>query len=263
MTTAIDFETRRFQSAAAHYIDGRAPYPSSLVARTVELLDLEPDHRLLDLGCGPGQLAIAFSPYVGSVVALDPEPAMLRIARTAAESLANVQVAAGSSNDIGPELGRFNAVVIGRAFHWMDREQTLRQFEQLVEPDGGIALFGDERPDLPENTWLKELEALTESFAAGDSVRQYRKSAAFRPHLSVLLDSAFSRLERISVIGRFSLTVDQLVDRVLSLSSTSRARLGDRADDLVDELRRQAPKWREGGVLTEVRISNALIAWRP
>ena len=244
-------------------MEGRAPYPPVLIARAAELLELEPDHRLLDLGCGPGLLAIAFSPYVGSVLALDPEPAMLRIAQAAAEHLANVQVAAGSSNDIGPDLGRFQAVVIGRAFHWMDREQTLAQFERLIEPAGGLALFGDDRPETPENAWLKELEAFTEAYAADDPVRQHRRSAAFKPHISVLLDSAFSRLERISVIDRYSLTVDQLVDRVLSLSSTSRARLGDRADDLAADLRRRALDWRRDGLLTEVRSSNALIAWRP
>src|ERR1700722_18950735 len=98
MTSAVDFETRRFQSAAAHYVAGRAPYPPALIARAAELLDLAQDDRVLDLVCGPGPLAIAFSPYVGSVLALAPEPAMLTIAQAAAGRLANVQVAAGSSN---------------------------------------------------------------------------------------------------------------------------------------------------------------------
>ena len=33
--------------------------------------------RLLDIGTGPGFLAIDFAPYVKEVVGIDPEPAML------------------------------------------------------------------------------------------------------------------------------------------------------------------------------------------
>jgi len=45
-----------------------------------QLCSLTRRHRILDLGCGPGQLAIAFAPYAASVVAIDPEPKMLRAA---------------------------------------------------------------------------------------------------------------------------------------------------------------------------------------
>src|SRR5260370_22642987 len=50
MSAAPDFAIRRFQSAAAHYSAGRAPYPAALIARTVELLRLDTHDRLMDLG---------------------------------------------------------------------------------------------------------------------------------------------------------------------------------------------------------------------
>ncbi len=78
----------------------------------------------------------------------------------------------------------------------------------------------------------------------------------------MLLASAFNRLERISVIGKRTLDLDGLIDRALSLSSTSRARLGERADEMVEDLRRQAAKWGVDGTFTEVLASNALIARR-
>jgi SAM-dependent methyltransferase len=262
MPAAPDFAIRRFQSAAAHYVAGRAPYPPELIARTASILGLERGHRILDLGCGPAQLAIAFAPYVGGVLALDPEPAMLALARESARPFANVQVAQGSSQDLGPSLGMFRAAVIGRAFHWMDREETLRRFQMLLEPGGAVVLFGDERPELSENAWIKAYEALLERYAGDDADRQRRRSSAFLPHLSVLLDSAFCRLERISTIRRRTFGLEALLDRALSMSSTSRARLGDRADQMVEELRREAATWSSDGVLTEVLASNALIATR-
>jgi SAM-dependent methyltransferase len=222
MPAAPDFATRRFQSAASHYLAGRAAYPPELIRRTAEFLDLRPSDRLLDLGCGPAQLALAFAPLAGDVLALDPEPAMLELARRRAADVRNVTVAAGSSADLAPELGGFRAVLIGRAFHWMDRVETLRRLDELIAADGAVVLFGDERPDVPENAWLKTYQALLERYAGDDAERRRRRSDAFLPHLSVLLGSAFSRLERISVVRVRRFDLDVLIERALSYSSTSR-----------------------------------------
>jgi Methylase involved in ubiquinone/menaquinone biosynthesis len=92
----------------------------------VQLTELDRAARVLDLGCGPGQLALALAPHAGEVVAVDPEPEMLRIAaENAAAAGLEIRFVEGSSADIGPGLdlgpGRFHLAVIGRAFHWMDR----------------------------------------------------------------------------------------------------------------------------------------------
>jgi SAM-dependent methyltransferase len=262
MSAAPDFAVRRFQSAAAHYCVGRAPYPAALIARTAELLKLDRRDRIMDLGCGPAQLAIAFAPFCGHVLALDPEPAMLALACQAAQGVSSVRVVQGGSEDLGPQLGNFRAAMIGRAFHWMDRHDTLRRFESLLQADGAVVLFGDEAPMVPENAWLRNYKAVLERYSAGDEDRRRRHSDAFVPHVSVLLDSAFNCLEQISVIARHELSLEGLIARALSQSSTSRARLGARADDLVEELRAQAPAWSPNGLFTEVLTSSALIARR-
>jgi ubiquinone/menaquinone biosynthesis C-methylase UbiE len=261
--TAVDFATRRFQSAAAHYLAGRTPYPEALIANVVRLLELRSTDRVLDLGCGPAQLATAFARFVGELLALDPEPHMLALAREAAKDLPNVKVAEGRSDDLGPEFGRFRAVVIGRAFHWMDREETLRRLDRLIEPDGAIVLFDDKRPAIPENRWVKEVEALLDRYSEDDEDRKHRRSEAFLPHISVLLRSPFNRLEQFSVTAERELTIDGLVERALSRSSTSRARLGERADAMISDLRALAADLSSSGPLVEVVASNALIARRP
>ena len=262
MPAVPDFAARRFQSAAAHYLGGRAPYPEGLIARTAQILPLGPNDRLMDLGCGPAQLAAAFAPLVGEVLALDPEPAMLALAREATAHLAKVTVAEGRSDDLGSRMGRFQAVVIGRAFHWMDRAETLGRLEQLIEPHGALVLFGDERPDIPDNAWAKAFEALIERYSEDDPVRRLRRADSFTPHISVLLASSFNRLERISLIGRRTLTADSLVQRALSLSSTSRARLGDKADVMIAEIEAFTEAAQADGPLIEVLTSSALIARR-
>ena len=263
MSTAADFADHRFQTAAAHYLAGRPPYPQALIERTAQLLQLNNGHRLLDLGCGPGQLPVAFAPLVGQVVAMDPEPIMLAMAREAAAAHPNIEVIQGGSNDLGPRLGPLQTVLIGRAFHWMDREKTLLDLDRLIEPGGAVVLIGEEQPDLPENTRIREYEAILQAWSADDETHVIRRGTYYRPHTSMLLASPFSRLERISVIHRLPLSTETLIDRALSFSSTSRARLGDRTDALLDELRTKMAGWEAQGPMEEVLASSALIAWRP
>ena len=87
-TDPLPFDPHRFRTAAAHYRAGRTAYPPLLIRRVAERVGVGSAHRVLDLGCGPGPLAIGFSYFAGEVVAIDPEPAMLREAEAAAAGLA-------------------------------------------------------------------------------------------------------------------------------------------------------------------------------
>lgn len=238
------------------------PYPPFLIERVAQSLALDSSHRVLDLGCGPAQLALAFAPYVSEVLAMDPEPHMLSLANEACKNLSNVTVLKGGSEELGPEYGEFQAVMIGRAFHWMNREETLARLNNMVSSDGAVVLLGDERPLIPENEWVREYEALLERYSDSDALRAKRRLDAFGAHLSVLLGSPFSSLEKVSFIYRRALHVDDLVERALSQSGTSRARLGSRADIMIEEIRQEAKRWESKGDLIEVLASGALISRR-
>jgi hypothetical protein len=78
----------------------------------------------------------------------------------------------------------------------------------------------------------------------------------------MLLASVFSELEDISVIERRQVAAETLIERALSMSSTSRARLGERADAMVAEMRALLAELAPAGELTEVLSTGALIARR-
>jgi hypothetical protein len=168
-----------------------------------------------------------------------------------------------SSNDLGPSFGRFFLTVMGRSFHWMDRAETLRRLDALIEPGGAIALFGDDHPQVPDNAWREPWRALIDGYAGDDPWRGRERRAAWIRHEAVLLDSAFSELERIAVIERRQVATEALIDRALSMSSTSRARLGERADAMVEEMRALLAELAPSGAVVEVLATTALIAQRP
>jgi len=264
MNAPIPFEKHRFRSAAEHYRKGRPAYALGLFDRVAARIGLTSAHAVLDLGCGPGQLAMGFARFGGAVTAIDPEPEMLRIAAAdAAEAGFAIRFIEGSSYDIGPSLGRFRLTAIGRAFHWMDRADTLQRLDGMIEADGALALFGDRHPELHENAWRAVYNEVLDKYSAEDTARKQRKGAEWVEHESVLLASPFSQLERIGVIESRRTPVAHIEDRLLSLSSVSRDKIGARTDDMITELREKLAPHVSNGEITEVVESQALLAVRP
>src|SRR5882762_69304 len=162
--TPLPFEPDRHGAAVAHYERGRPPYAPALIRRVAEVTGLGSQHRVLDLGCGPGPLARSFAPLAREVVAVDPSPEMLTQARALAGKTANIRFVAGSSYDLGPALGHFHLVVMGRSFHWMDRVDTLKRLDRMIEPAGAVALFHDSAPAVPANAWRKVWRDIREHY---------------------------------------------------------------------------------------------------
>jgi SAM-dependent methyltransferase len=248
---SADFASRRFQSAAAHYVAGRPPYPPALIARVASRLALTPSDRLLDLGCGPANLALAFAPYAGEILAMDPEPAMLALAQDATRNVGNVHVQAGRSADLSARFGQFRAAVIGRAFHWMDRADTLRRLDSMLDRDGAVILFDDKHPKIPQNAWRHAYQEIVAGYSDDDEDRRRRKSDAYEPHISVLLSSPLCQIETLGIIVSQAVTADVLIERTLSQSSTSEARLGARTAAMVADLRGVVAGW---GSLARIEI---------
>ena len=197
MAEAEFFQPRRFRSAAQHYLSGRPAYAHRLIRRVARLTGLTPDDRVLDLGCGPGMLAGAFAPLVGEVIAMDPEPEMLRIAEAEFGAAGSISFVRGSSFDLSPALGRFRLVTMGRSFQWMDRAETLRRLDAMIEPGGAVALFNSGHRDAAGDRMARGVSALVHRYAEGDSSHVKRRAGVWVGHEAILLGSAFSVLDEM------------------------------------------------------------------
>ncbi|PWG73286.1 class I SAM-dependent methyltransferase, partial [Enterococcus hirae] len=67
-----------FTGTERYYAEHRPDYGEATVDYLRERFALESDARLLDLGCGAGQLAVPLARHAGEVVAMDPNEEMLR-----------------------------------------------------------------------------------------------------------------------------------------------------------------------------------------
>ncbi len=269
MTSPTVTKRRPFRSAVPFYVAGRLDYPTALLADVGGALGLEARARVLDLGCGPGFLALGFAGLGFETVAMDPEPEMLAAARraAAAANLAVSFIAGGSDDlstgDLSAALGRFDLVVMGRSFHWMDREKTLAALDGLIEPGGGIAIFRDEHPDCPENDWQEAWRGVRRRYAPrsgrGASIRTDPETG----HEAVLLNSAFCALESLTRRYRLETSLARLIDRALSMSSCSPEALGDARAAFEADLRAALAPFAQGGMIEETVEAEALLARRP
>src|SRR5215475_3979812 len=123
----------RFATTAALYEEYRPPYPAEFFQAVAQRLALSRQQSLIDLGTGPGLLALGFAAYAGRVVGVDPEPNMLAAARAAAARAGvDVTFVEGRAEDLPDTVGGFDVVTIGRALHWMDSGELGPLFARLV-----------------------------------------------------------------------------------------------------------------------------------
>lgn len=255
-------DTHRFHSTVPFYTRYRLAYPGRLIERVIALTGLRPGDAVLDLGTGPGLLAVPFAAAGMRVTAADPEPSMLEAARRAARD-AGVALTlwSGGSGDLTSDMGPYRLVTMGRSFHWMDRAATLARLDGIVAPGGAVALFHDEHPKTAENRWTDLMHEVADRYGrAAERVIAERKLPEYRTHESVLLASPFNVLEGVSVVVQKPISPDEIVGRALSMSTCSPEKLGPRRAAFESDLRAALSA---EAALTEIATVVALIARRP
>jgi SAM-dependent methyltransferase len=133
-----------YRGSAAYYTLGRPAYSRALAATLAAEVGLDGSGRLLDVGCGPGMLAILLADRFAAAVGLDPDADMLAAAvdRAAAAGIDNVRWVQALAEDIPTlDLGTFRLATFGQSFHWTDRERVAEAVYEILEPGGALALI--------------------------------------------------------------------------------------------------------------------------
>lgn len=260
-------EAHLFAGTAEYYARYRLRYPVAVLDIVAARFGLDGGGRLLDLGTGPGQLAIPLARHVAEVVAVDVSAEMIAAGRREAEraGVTNVRWLIGRAEEAADDLGPFRLVTIGGALHWMDRRAVLRRLETLVAPGGGVALLGlgSSHWNAPE-PWARAIVALVQRWL-GPQRRAGQRLAQFdeRRFEDWLAESAFGRIEIGQYDYQVAWTLDGLVGQLYSTSYANPTLFGDRLPAFEAELRREMLAIEPAGRFVQAVRCEWVFAWRP
>jgi ubiquinone/menaquinone biosynthesis C-methylase UbiE len=130
----------------------------------LELAEVKPGERVLDVGCGPGRLALAAGALVGpagEAYGIDAAPEMVEVAsRKAARSAGNVHFKVGLIEDMPFEDGRFDLVTNTLVMHHLPEDVKRRGLEEVrrvLKPGGRFVAVDIRSPDKGPHALLAHL----------------------------------------------------------------------------------------------------------
>jgi ubiquinone/menaquinone biosynthesis C-methylase UbiE len=259
-----------FTGTARYYARYRPGYPPGVIRTLGKRFALNKGSRVIDLGCGTGQIAIKLAPEVGKIIAIDPQEEMLEEGRkkAARRKITNISWLTGESTDL-PFLvkpyGEVDLTVIARAFHWMDHTKVLADINHLTRPGGGIAVVGDHGPlDGPEIVWKEVIKATIKEWL-GEERRAGTNGTYTHPrrrHQEIIRESAFKDMTIVNLKTVRTWSMDRIIGYIYSTSYASIPILGDKKESFEADLRRRLAGLDRGGRFRERVIYQIIMAWK-
>ena len=215
-----------YAAAVDEYERSRPGYPLEAVAWLAHTLRIHSGCTVLELGAGTGKLTSQLVPLRARVVAVEPVTEM-RGRLIAAVPSAVPLAAAAEALPLGD--GTIDAALAAQAFHWFDHDAALAELGRVLRPRGRLGLAWNVRDPMVD--WSRRITEIIDRLA-GDTPR----------HGSAVWRAAFERCGWFVPIGEasfpnpMSVTPEQVVDRVASISFVAAAEPGAR-EEVLDEVR--------------------------
>lgn len=266
-----------FSGTAAHYRQGRLPYAPGLADVLTEVLKLDGRGRLIDVGCGPGILALLLADAFSEVVGVDPDSGM--IAEAAREAAgrgvsAKTRWVRARAEELPADLGTFTVAAFAQSFHWMDRDAVAATVKGMLRPGGALVHISDLKTGTRSVDGLP-YPAVPEA-AIGDLVKDYlgpvrRAGRGLLPQgtpgdeAAVFTRAGFSGPDRHVVPGGQALerTSDDVVAGVFSMSFSAPHLFGTRREEFEADLRALLRTASPAGRFSERVPSTEVFVWWP
>jgi SAM-dependent methyltransferase len=160
----------QFKDASVVAAYGARPaYPERLISLILDIVGTS-EARILDLGCGTGELSRRLAGHVASVTAVDHSWRMIAAARGMPGGDApNIDWLVGRVEDV-PLTGRFNVAVAAESFHWFDWARVCRRLHELVSSSVVVLVEGRFEEGSP---WAAELAALIAQYSTNRDFMSY------------------------------------------------------------------------------------------
>jgi SAM-dependent methyltransferase len=130
-----------FNEIAADYDRNRPTYPDALVDHACQVASIAAGDRVLEIGCGTGQLTGSLLARGLRVTALEPGDRLIAIARNNLKDAGDVEFVNARLEDSPLPRDRYAAVFSASAIHWADPDLSWQVIADVLAPDGTLALI--------------------------------------------------------------------------------------------------------------------------
>src|SRR2546421_2814936 len=131
---------RVFDEMAAEYARRRPAYPDELIDQACRVAGIRSGDRVLEVGCGSGQLTRGLVARGLHVTAVEPGTSLIALARQNLEGAEEVEFVNAQFEDASLPREQFQAVFSASAFHWVDPEVSWQKAADVLVPGGTLAL---------------------------------------------------------------------------------------------------------------------------
>ena len=130
-----------FNEVAVEYDRNRPVYPDALIDQACEVAGIKDGDRVLEIGCGTGQLTRSLLARGLRVTALEPGDQLIALARENLNDAGDVEFVHARLEDIQLPGGSYEAVFSASAIHWVDPDLSWRKIADGLAPNGTLALI--------------------------------------------------------------------------------------------------------------------------
>jgi SAM-dependent methyltransferase len=260
-----------FQGTAYYYARYRVPYPQQLVEDLRVRAKLTGEGRLLDLACGSGRVALAFSPYFREVWAVDWESEMIEVGREEANQrgIANLYWMVSRAEDVEAPAESFELITIGEAFHRLDQPLIMTRSLEWLRPGCYLATMGCYGITKGTEPWQIILREVVRKWTShGSDIHSQSKNQLIQPRgadheQEVLKASGFQEVESYPFLYPYVWTLDSIIGNLYSTSGCSKRILGDKAEQFEADIKRALLSYDSQGLYPETVRFGYTLARKP
>ena len=137
---SVDRRKESFDRVAEYYNRYRGGYPEPVVDAMVASSRLGKGSRVLELGCGTGQLSVPLAERGVELLAVDLGPHLAAFAHANLAGFADAQVVVSTFEEWPLPDEPFDAVVSANAFHWLDAELRWSKSASALKARGFLCI---------------------------------------------------------------------------------------------------------------------------
>ncbi|MBW4443657.1 MAG: class I SAM-dependent methyltransferase [Plectolyngbya sp. WJT66-NPBG17] len=138
-----DLEQRKvwYSPVVEAYDRARPRYPKALIQRVVEVAQLSPGSKILEVGCGSGVATVDFARLGYAIDAVEPNLEFCRLAEQHCEPYPQVKVIPQTFEEWQVQSGKFQIVLAANAWHWISSDIKYVKASEALQNNGALVLL--------------------------------------------------------------------------------------------------------------------------